>query len=83
MLKTVLILYMSGRVFQKIEYIDINNLIEILISLINCYNEDIAIQLILNNNILNTYNSIITLELNKLNNEDITIVFTKKKSYIF
>ena len=43
LINTVLFCYITGNIFQKIEYINIINLYEILNSLIDSYDEDIFI----------------------------------------
>ena len=82
MINIVLIYYISGKIFQEIKYTDLNDLSKKLNSLINYYNCDSYIQLILNQVILNNFNEIINTSLLSYLNKDtfINIIFIQKKN---
>ena len=70
----------QGNVFQEIEYNNFNDLEENLRLFIIHHDSDILIQLMLNNDSLNTFDIIDCSILSKLNNSDIiTIIFIQKK----
>ena len=78
MTNIISICYISGEIFQKITYEDINDLINQLNLLIKSYDSDIHIQLLINNIILNNFDIIECDILLKIY-DFIIIVFSQKK----
>ena len=79
MTNTIFIRYINGNIFQEIKYNDINDLIDILKLLIEQYDTDIHIQLLVNEKFLNDFDNIDSLILSNLNGYDINVVFSEKK----
>ena len=87
-MNTVNLYQLNGNSFRKISYININNLKEILNNILEEYNTDSFIQLILNNTIINIGNEdnnfnfyiINNLESELKNDDFIQVIFVCKKS---
>ena len=82
MLKNISICRISGNILKEIEYNDFTDLSNQLQALILSYDADICITLLLNDNILNTFNIFnteILVKLNDFEHNTITIIFNQKK----
>ena len=69
----------NGNIFKEIKYYDFDDLSKKLQVLILSYDADICIILLINDNILNNFDTFNNEILTLLNNYDITIVFNQKK----
>ena len=79
-MKIISIYYISGKIFQEIEYVSIDDLSEKLKLLLEYYDEDIYITLLINEHILNNFNIINICYISQLTIYDyITIIFSDKK----
>ena len=85
-MNTVNLYQISGNIFKKINYFDINDLIEKLNELLEEYNNELIMQLILNNIIINEGNDNNNFNFYKINNlkelnadDIIQVIFIEKK----
>ena len=77
---TVYIRRMSSTIFQEIKYSNFNDLKDKLELMIRYNDSDILIQLLINNEFLNNHVNIDRLILEKLDKNDISIIFNNKKN---
>ena len=81
MINIVFIRYISGNIYQEIQYNDFNELYDKLKLIIIKYDSDVLIQLLIDDEIVNNFNIIDTVVLSKLNEYNyISIILSNKKT---
>ena len=77
---TIFIRYISGNIFQEVQYNDFDELYNKLNELIKSHDEDILLQLLIDDEMLNNFDIIDTFVLSKLNKHNyISIILSNKK----